>query len=224
MRNARGGVHPDPVAAAQVAEKAGADNITCHLREDRRHIKDADVWNLRRQLSLPLNLEIAATAEMLAIACEVKPAEVTLVPEGRQELTTEGGLQVFDAALHQTIATLREQKIAVALFIEPHLKAVAAASDAGATAVELHVGEICAALHKNSAAPQAVLEPACQAAEAAHAAGLAVHIGHGIDYHTAPHFKLLKLAHAANIGHAIIAAAVFSGLDAAVRRMQELLS
>ena len=207
-----------------MAEKAGADNITCHLREDRRHIKDADVWNLRRKISVPLNLEMAATTEMLAIACEVMPHTVTLVPEGRQELTTEGGLHTFDATLHKTVATLRAKKIAVALFINPELKAVAAAHNAGATAVELHVGEICTALQKKSLQPQAILEPAINAAQAAHAAGLEVHIGHGIDYDVAPYFQLLPKVSEADIGHAIIAAAVFSGLDTAVRRMKELLN
>lgn len=207
-----------------IAEKAGADNITCHLREDRRHIKDADVYNLRKKISVPLNLEIAATAEMLAIACAVMPHTVTLVPEGRQELTTEGGLQNFDTALRQTIATLRDQQILVSLFVEPDLKAVAAARQVGATAVELHVGEICAALQKNSAAPLTILEPAITASAAAHAAGLAVHIGHGIDYQVAPHFKLLPRVSEADIGHAIIAEALFCGLEAAVRRMQQLLN
>ena len=131
-----------------IAEKAGADNITCHLREDRRHIKDADVYNLRKKINVPLNLEIAATAEMLAIACAVVPHTVTLVPEGRQELTTEGGLQNFDTTLQQSIATLRQQQIWVSLFVEPDLKAIEAARQVGATAVELHVGEICAALQK----------------------------------------------------------------------------
>ena len=207
-----------------MAEKAGADNITCHLREDRRHIKDADVWNLRRKISVPLNLEMAATTEMLAIACDIIPHTVTLVPEGRQELTTEGGLHTFDAALHETIATLRRKKIAVSLFIDPALKAVAAARHAGATAVELHVGEICAALQKNSAQPRAILAPAITTSQAAHAAGLEVHIGHGIDYCVAPYFQLLTTVSEADIGHAIIAAAVFSGLDTAVRRMKELLN
>lgn len=207
-----------------MAEKAGADNITCHLREDRRHIKDADVWNLRRQLSVPLNLEMAATTEMLSIACDVVPHTVTLVPEGRQELTTEGGLQTFDPALHETIAALRAKQIAVALFIDPEREAVAAAHNAGATAVELHVGEICAALQKQPAQQHAILEPAITASQAAHAAGLEVHIGHGIDYQVAPHFKLLPLASEADIGHAVIAAALFSGLDTAVRRMKELIS
>ena len=223
LRNARGGVYPDPIAAALLAEKAGADNITCHLREDRRHIKDADVWNLRRHLSVPLNLEMAATAEMLAIACDVTPHTVTLVPEGRQELTTEGGLQIFDQALHGTIAALRDKGIAVSLFINPELKAIGAARQAGATAVELHVGEICSALQKNSAQPQAILEPAIKVSHAAHAAGLEVHIGHGIDYHVAAHFKLLPQVSEADIGHAIIAEAVFTGLDAAVQKMKRLI-
>ncbi len=223
LRNARGGVSPDPVAAALVAEKAGADNITCHLREDRRHIRDADVWNLRRRISVPLNLEMAATTAMSAIASAVMPHTVTLVPEGRQELTTEGGLRVFDRELHETIATLRGKGIVVSLFIDPDIAAVTAAHEAGADAVELHVGNMCAALQAKSASPSVVLAPAMDAARAAHAVGLAVHIGHGIDYQVAAHCRLLPAVSEADIGHAIIAEAVFVGLDTAVRRMKELL-
>ena len=207
-----------------VAEKAGADNITCHLREDRRHIKDVDVYNLRKKISVPLNLEIAATAEMLAIACDVMPHTVTLVPEGRQELTTEGGLQTFDATLQQAIATLRDKQILVSLFVEPDLRAVEAAQQVGATAVELHVGEICAALQKSSASPSTILAPAMAACEAAHDVGLEVHIGHGIDYRVASHFRLLPWVSEADIGHAIIAEALFTGLEEAVRRMKKLLA
>ena len=207
-----------------MAEKAGADNITCHLREDRRHIKDADVQNLRRHISVPLNLEMAATAEMLAIACAVVPHTVTLVPEGRQELTTEGGLRIFDQTLQEIIAALRNKGIAVSLFVEPDLKAVEAARQAGATAVELHVGEICATLHKKSIPPRQVLEPVQRVAHAAHAAGLEVHIGHGIDYEVAKYFALLDKVSEADIGHAIVAEAVFVGMDAAVRRMKKLIS
>lgn len=167
---------------------------------------------------------MAATAEMLAIACEVMPHTVTLVPEGRQELTTESGLQLFDQALHKTIAALRNKGIAVSLFVEPQLTAIEAAHKTGATAVELHVGKICLALQKKSAPPQTILAPAIAAAQAAHDAGLEVHIGHGIDYDVAPHFKLLPQVSEADIGHAIIAEAVFVGIYAAVKRMKELLS
>ena len=179
------------------------------------------MWNLRRHITVPLNLEMAATAEMLAIACEVVPHTVTLVPEGRQELTTEGGMQVFDNALHNTIAVLRSKGIAVSLFIDPEHKAVEAAQQAGATAVELHVGEICATLHQNPA--QQVLEPVQRVVQAAHDTGLEVHIGHGIDYQVAAHFKLLSNVSEADIGHAIVAEAVFVGMYAAVKRMKELI-
>lgn len=182
------------------------------------------MWNLRDKISVPLNLEMAATAEMLDIACKVRPHTVTIVPEGRQELTTEGGCQVFDVALQRKISTLREHEIAVALFIDPELHAVTQAHSAGATAVELHVGEICAALVQDDREPRRVLQPAIAAMEAAHAAGLEVHIGHGIDYRVAAYFQLLTKVSEADIGHAVIAEAVFVGIDAAVRRMKELLN
>ena len=224
LRNARGGTQPDPVAAALAAEQAGADNITCHLREDRRHIRDADVRRLRARISVPLNLEMAATEEMLAIAVEVKPHTVTIVPEGRQELTTEGGYRRFDAALQRTVACLREHSIAVALFVDPELDAIEKAHRAGVTAVELHVGDICAALQRDSRTPRTTLRSADAAMQAAVAAGLEVHIGHGIDYHTAPYFQLLAKVSEADIGHAIIAEALSVGITSAVRRMKELLN
>ena len=180
--------------------------------------------NLRRHIGVPLNLEMAATAEMLAIASAVVPHTVTLVPEGRQELTTEGGLQIFDQTLQEIIAALRHKGIAVSLFVEPDLKAVEAAHQVGATAVELHVGETCATLHKKSAPPRQVLEPVQRVAHAAHAEGLEVHIGHGIDYEVAEHFARLDKVSEADIGHAIVAEAVFVGMEAAVRRMKELIS
>ena len=160
----------------------------------------------------------------LAIACEVVPHTVTLVPEGRQELTTEGGLRIFDQSLHEMIATLRAKGIAVSLFVEPDRKAVAAACQAGATAVELHVGEVCAALHKKSCTAAASVR-ACPTRCRRGTGGGAweVHIGHGIDYEVAEHFACLDKVSEADIGHAIIAEAVFVGMYAAVKRMKELI-
>lgn len=223
LRNARGGFYPDPLKAALVAEAAGADNITCHLREDRRHIKDADVSNLRKHIGIPLNLEMAATQEMLDIAVTLQPQAVTIVPEGRQELTTESGYRNFDASLREIVATLDKHNIKVALFIDPTESAVQEAKASGATAVEFHTGEICLQLETNTD-PRIVLSSLCTAANLAHSLDLAVHLGHGINYRIAHHMRLVPHTVEANIGHAIIAEAIFAGMTEAVRRMKKLLS
>lgn len=223
LRNARGGFYPDPLKAALVAEAAGADNITCHLREDRRHIKDTDVRNLRDHIGIPLNLEMAATQEMLDIAITLNPQAVTIVPEGRQELTTESGYRDFNTSLRETITTLGKHGIKVALFIDPTESAVHKAKDSGAEAVEFHTGEVCPQLETN-ADPQVVLSSLCTAANLTHSLGLDVHLGHGINYRVAHHMRLVPHAVEANIGHAIIAEAIFVGMNEAVQRMKGLLS
>ncbi len=218
LRQARGTPYPSPLEAAHRAVRAGAHSITVHLREDRRHIQDADVRALREQLTVPLNLEMANAPEIVRIALEWKPDDVCLVPERRAELTTEGGL---DAAgrlepLRPTVEALREAGIAVSLFIEADERQIDAACELGAPVIELHTGTYCDA--KGSAA-DAERRRLVRGAEQAHARGLKVNAGHGINLDniagilTIPHLAVL------NIGHSIIARAVFVGLEEAVREM-----
>ena len=209
---------PDVLAAAAICEKAGAKGITVHLRGDRRHIQDADVFRLRDQLTTKLNFEMGNSAEILAIALRVKPDDVCLVPENRAEVTTEGGLDVvgqFDA-LRATVDTLRANGIRVSMFIEPTIDQITASHLLGAEMVELHTG---AFANAQGDAQATELSRLCEASEHAHALGLQVNAGHGINYtnialiRTVPH--LVEL----NIGHSIVCRAVFTGLDAAVREM-----
>ena len=223
LRNARGEHYPDPLQAALLAESAGADNITCHLREDRRHIKDDDVRRLRANINMPLNFEIAVTDEMLDIALEITPQEVTLVPEGRQELTTESGLNVFDDRLKRAVSRLQDRGIVVVLFVEPTCQAIQDATKSGAQAVEFHTGEVCQQL-TGEGNKATILAPLHEAARFAQTQGLAVHLGHGINYQTAGYFRDVPHAVEANVGHSIIAEAVFVGLHEAVARMKKLLS
>ena len=223
LRNARGEHYPDPLQAALLAESAGADNITCHLREDRRHIKDDDVRRLRAKINVPLNFEIAVTDEMLNIALEISPQEVTLVPEGRQELTTESGLNVFDERLKRAVSRLQERGIVVVLFVEPTCQAVQDATKSGAQAVEFHTGDVCQRL-AGECDQATILSPLHEAARFAQTQGLAVHLGHGINYQTAGYFCDVPHAVEANVGHSIIAEAVFVGLHEAVSKMKRFLS
>jgi pyridoxine 5-phosphate synthase len=228
LRNARGESYPSPVHAAMVAEAAGADNITCHLREDRRHIRDNDVVQIKENILIPLNFEMGATEEMLKIANKVKPHFVTLVPEKRQELTTEGGLDVLrlKSDLKEKVKSLRDNGIVVALFVEPSADVVDACVEIGAAAVEFHTGSICHALHKAAltGARREVMSGVTAAAKKAKQAGLQVHIGHGINYQNAMWMQTIPHVEEANIGHAIIAHAVFVGMDRAVKEMKELLN
>jgi pyridoxine 5-phosphate synthase len=223
LRNARGGVHPDPVRFAHLAVEAGADGITVHLREDRRHIRDADVERLTRELIAPLNLEMAVTAEMIAIARRLRPHAACLVPEKRTEVTTEGGLDAAGggAALSEAVAALAEAGCRVSLFVDPEPAQLDAAQAAGAPVVELHTGSYCDAAGAAQARELARLRHA-----AAHAAaiGLECHAGHGLNYAnvrpvaaTAPIVEL-------NIGHFIVGEALAIGLPEAVRRMRELMA
>ncbi|MDE3268940.1 MAG: pyridoxine 5'-phosphate synthase [Pseudomonadota bacterium] len=222
VRNARGTDYPDPIVVALLAEKAGADNITCHLREDRRHIRDEDVFALKQRISCPLNLEMAVTDEMLAIAVRVKPHSATLVPEGRQELTTESGLHIFDQRLSEAVNTILRQKIAPVLFIDPDVKAVRQAKQSGCAAVEFHLGDVCEQLDRGDN-PSQVIARLHEPFALAHSLGLGVHIGHGINYKNAHYFQPLPHVAEANIGHAIIAEAINVGIAKAVRRMKRLL-
>ena len=223
IRNARGGPHPDPVRAARVAEAAGADGETIHLREDRRHIRDADLSAVAGAVALPINLEMAATEEMLAIALAAKTHAVCLVPEKREERTTEGGLDV--ARLHNSIAPFVRELSAngsrVSLFIEPDKVQIAVAEALGAPVVELHTGAFCEARHAgDTAAGDAELERIRAAAAEGARRGLEIHAGHGLDYDTAAEIAAIPGIAELNIGHFLIGEAIFVGLDAAIRRMR----
>ena len=229
LRNARGEAYPDPVRAAEVALDAGADGITAHLREDRRHIRDADVTALTelcRSLRRPLNLEMAATPEMLDIALARRPHAVCLVPERREEVTTEGGLDVVKAAtiIGGMARRLRDAGSRVSLFIEANQEQIAASADAGAAVVELHTGACCDAIrHGDQLRAARELERLNTAAEAAASLGLEVHAGHGIDYGAVAAIAGVEQVVELNIGHFLIGEAVFLGLGEAVRRMRTLM-
>ena len=220
LRQARGTTYPDPVHAAAVAELNGADGITVHLREDRRHIQDRDVRVLKETIQTRMNLEMAVTAEMLAIACEVKPEFVCLVPEKREELTTEGGLDVVNqqAKISQAVAQLSAAGILVSLFIDADKEQIDAAVACGAPYIELHTGAYADAA--SEAAQQAELKKIAAGASYAHNAGLKVNAGHGLHYHNVQPIAALPEIFELNIGHAIIARAAFDGLGKAVRDMQ----
>lgn len=225
LRNARGGATPDPVRAAQMAIGAGVDGITAHLREDRRHITDTDLKRLRFEVALPLNMELAATDEMVAIACGLKPHACCLVPENRAERTTEGGLDAVGGHnhLHPRIARLRGEGIRVSLFIEPDLRQVEASKRLGADVVELHTGRYCDAVRAQDAAADVELAKLVAAAQQAAEAGLEVHAGHGIDYDSVTAIARLPEIRELNIGHFLIGEAVFVGLAASVGRMRQLM-
>ena len=219
LRNARGGVHPDPVSAALTAQAAGADGITAHLREDRRHIRDADVENLRARLNVPLNLEIAATVEMTRIACTVRPHACCLVPERRLEVTTEGGLNVRGGGrpLQETVAALAQAGIRVSMFIDPDPDQVAASAEIGAPVIELHTGRYC----DTQGTEQAVeLERLQRAAALAAGKGLEVHAGHGLSVANVGPVAAIPQIVELNIGHALIGDAVFGGLENAIDGMR----
>jgi len=228
IRNARGESYPDPARAAEVALAAGADGITAHLREDRRHISDSDIDALAvltRKRGLPLNFEMAVTEEMEQIALRHLPHAACLVPERREEVTTEGGLDV--AGQHNrvapVVAALKAAKIRVSLFIEADPKQIAASADVGAQVVELHAGAYCNAVRdRNPEADQLLRRLRAGAAQAA-ALGLEVHAGHGIDYETVGAIASIPELAELNIGHFLIGEAVFTGLDAAIRRMRALM-
>lgn len=223
LREARKTRYPSVLLAALAAEQAGADSITAHLREDRRHIQDGDIRVLQDQLQTRLNLEMAVTDAMLAVACSVRPASVCLVPERREELTTEGGLDVLGnfAWVQAACAQLGAEGIQVSLFIDADPRQVEAALSAGAPAIELHTGHYADA---NDAAERSeALARLRSAARMAADGGLRVHAGHGLHYHNVQPICAIPAVRELNIGHAIIARAVFCGIDAAVREMKALL-
>jgi pyridoxine 5-phosphate synthase len=219
LRQQRGTRYPDPVHAALIAEQAGADNITLHLREDRRHIQERDVRALRGLLATRMNLELAATAPMLDFACEIRPADCCLVPERRAELTTEGGLDVRagSSEIRRACERLAAAGIRVALFVDPVIEQIDAAADCGAAVVELHTGEFAEA---EGAQQVQQLERLRLAARHGLARRLEVHAGHGLNYRNVGPVAAIAEINELNIGHAIIAQAVFDGLGAAVREMR----
>lgn len=223
LRQARGTRYPDPLQAALVAEQAGADSITAHLREDRRHIQDRDIYDLKERLHTKLNLEMAVTDAMIAIALEVKPQACCLVPERREELTTEGGLDLLAAPekMHDACQALAEVGVEVSLFIDPDPRQIDAAVKAGAPVVELHTGRYADA--QNPQEQQHELHRIHQAAYYAHQAGLQVNAGHGLNLHNVEAICRIEQVVELNIGHSIIAQAVFSGLDQAVGDMKRIM-
>ena len=226
VRNARGGAVPDPVRAAKLAERAGADGITAHLREDRRHITDSDIERLAGELSVPLNLEMAATAEMQAIALRHRPHAVCLVPERREERTTEGGLDVArdENRLTGFIAPLREAGSRVSLFVAADPRQVESAHRIGAAVVELHAGAFCDAWADGRWAERnAELERLTAAAALAHDLGLEVHAGHGFTYESVGPVAALPAVRELNIGHFLIGEAIFCGLEESIREMRRLM-
>jgi len=223
LRQARGTHYPDPVAAATIALQAGADSITVHLREDRRHIQDSDVLTLASRADLRLNLEMAATPEMISIATGIKPSDCCLVPEKRAELTTEGGLDVIgqQTTLTDACRALKDVGVRVSLFIDPDCKQLDAAKLTGAEVVEIHTGGYADA--SNATDQQAQLERIAEATSHAAALGFKVHGGHGLNYDNVKPVAAINELLELNIGHAIVAQAVFDGFSAAVSRMKALM-
>ena len=223
VRNARGGVHPDPVRAAMLAAEAGADGITAHLREDRRHIRDADVERLMAELSVPLNLEMAVTGEMVALARRLRPHAACLVPERRSEVTTEGGLDAAGAggALGEAVAALAEAGCRVSLFIDPDPRQVEAARRVGAPVVEFHTGTYCEA--PAGATRAAELGRLRRAAALADGLGIECHAGHGLTYATARPVAAIPEVVELNIGHFLVGEAIELGLAEAIRRMRAVM-
>jgi len=222
IRNARGGAFPDPVRAAKLAAEAGADGITAHLREDRRHISDADIERLSREIDLPLNLEMAATDEMLAVALRHKPHAACIVPEKREERTTEGGIDAAGAhnRLAPLVRRLGEARVRVSLFVEADRRQLDAAKSLGAPVVELHTGAYCDTTGEARAKHLAAIGDA-----AAYGAslGLEIHAGHGLSYDTVGPIAAIPEIRELNIGHFLVGEAIFVGLDASIREMRRLM-
>ncbi|WP_146346152.1 pyridoxine 5'-phosphate synthase [Falsiphaeobacter marinintestinus] len=226
VRNARGGAYPDPLRAAKIAEQAGADGITAHLREDRRHISDADIDGLMEVLSIPLNFEMAATEEMQAIALRHKPHAVCIVPEKREERTTEGGLEVAreENRLAHFIAPLRDAGCRVSIFIAADQKQIEAANRIGAEVIELHTGAYCDAYAEGDFETRDRELAALREMSAfAHSLGLEVHAGHGLTYDTVQPIAEFPDVRELNIGHFLIGEAIFRGLEPAIAEMRRLM-
>ncbi|TDY02980.1 pyridoxine 5'-phosphate synthase [Thiohalophilus thiocyanatoxydans] len=223
LRQSRGTLYPEPIQAALLAEQAGADSITLHLREDRRHIQDRDVAMLHDILQTRMNLEMAVTDEMLAIAEKIQPADCCLVPERREELTTEGGLDVKGqrTRIAEACRRLADAGVRVSLFIDAEPEQIAAAADCGAPVIEIHTGHYADA--DSAAGQQREFVKIAEAVEHGVAAGLQVNAGHGLHYHNVSRIAALPAIRELNIGHAIIARSLFTGLEEAVREMKRLM-
>ena len=223
VRNARGGSHPDPVSAALLAQSAGADGITAHLREDRRHIRDEDIYALKEAIDLPLNFEMAATNEMVKIACDVRPNASCIVPEKRDELTTEGGLAVRaqQDRLAVQVDRLKAEGIRVSLFVDANEDDLSAASSIGADIVELHTGRFCDL--PAGPAREHEYERIVSAARFANDCGLEVHAGHGLSFETAGQIAQIPEIVELNIGHFLIGAAMFTGLKDVIMQMRQII-
>ena len=227
IRNARGGRHPDPVRAARMAQQAGADGITAHLREDRRHIADSDIERLVKDIELPLNFEMAATPEMLSIALRHKPHAVCIVPEKREERTTEGGLDAVGQHNHlkSYVSELSAAGIRVSLFVAADPTQLDAARHLGVPVVELHTGAYCEAAidHPGGVEERRELDRLVKAAAHAHRIGLECHAGHGLTYDTVAPIAAIPTLVELNIGHFLVGEAIFGGLDSTIRRMRALM-
>ena len=224
IRNARGSSYPDPTSAAKVAEKAGADGITAHLREDRRHILEKDIESISREVDLPLNLEIAATVEMQTIALRYRPNAVCLVPENRIELTTEGGLDVKnnERFLRKYIAPLKDAGCKISIFLAADIEQIDAALNVGATTVELHTGAYCDLYYENRKCEQKVeFEKLKEMSKYASSKGLEVHAGHGLTLETTAEISSIKEVVELNIGHSLISESIFFGLDLAINMIRK---
>ena len=223
LRQARGTRYPDPIQAAIESEQAGADSITLHLREDRRHIQERDVEMLKDILQTRMNLEMAVTEDMLAIAGRIKPADCCLVPERREELTTEGGLDVVGqkSKMHDACQRLAEDGVRVSLFIDAVSVQIEAAKEVGAPCIEIHTGHFADA--QDTAAKAVELNKIIEAVELGDRLGLHVNAGHGLHYHNVTEIAVIPRLRELNIGHAIIARALFTGMQAAVREMKQLM-
>ena len=223
LRNARGGEHPCPIRAALIALEAGADGITAHLREDRRHIKDHDIERLMNEVPLPLNLEMAMTDEMHAIAMHAKPHAVCIVPEKREEITTEGGLDAvrFEKELHPFVQSLQHNDSRVSLFVGPDHEQIHAAARIGARVIEIHTGHYC---HVTGKARHEELARISESAMLARALGLEVHAGHGLSFDTVGHIASIPEIVELNIGHFLIGEAIFTGLENAIRTMRTAMN
>ena len=222
IRNARGGKHPDPVRAALAAAASGANGITAHLREDRRHMTDQDIFRLTREIELPLNLEMAATQEMLEIALRHQPHAACIVPEKRQERTTEGGLAVANAEerFEPCVRKLSDSGIKVSLFIEPDIDQINAAVELGAAVVELHTGAYCEA---NGEMQETMLQRIVSAAAHAEKVGIECHAGHGLTFDTVTAVAAIPTITELNIGHFLIGEAIFGGIESAIKHMRSLM-
>ena len=225
IRNARGEIYPDPLRAALIAQKSGADSVTIHLREDRRHIRDYDLKKIKKKLRIPLNLEMAPTKEMLKIAIINKPDYICIVPEKRREITTEGGLNIKknNKFIKKIISTLKKNKIRVSLFIEPKFEDIKIARSLGASCVEIHTGFICNLLNKGRKINKHLLKLE-KTVNYAKKIGLEVHAGHGLTYESAYRISKIRNISELNIGHFLIAESLFLGLNNAVKKFKKVIN